>query len=54
MNPNRDRRDVVVVGGRVAGSATAMLLALSAPLQLGTALAIAAGVTAGLTAEVRR
>ena len=27
MNPNRDRRDVVVVGGRVAGSATAMLLA---------------------------
>src|SRR5215467_5239799 len=27
MNPNRSRRDVVVVGGRVAGSATAMLLA---------------------------
>src|SRR6478672_2661205 len=27
MNPNRDRRDVVVVGGRVAGSATVMLLA---------------------------
>jgi flavin-dependent dehydrogenase len=27
MNPNRSRRDVVVVGGRVAGAATAMLLA---------------------------
>ena len=27
MNPNRSRHDVVVVGGRVAGSATAMLLA---------------------------
>ena len=27
MNPNRSRRDVIVVGGRVAGSATAMLLA---------------------------
>jgi len=27
MNPNRSHRDVVVVGGRVAGSATAMLLA---------------------------
>src|SRR5215467_14377375 len=27
MNPNRSRRDVVVVGWRVAGSATAMLLA---------------------------
>jgi len=35
-------------------AATVALLALSAPLQLGTALAIAAGVTAGLTAEVRR
>ena len=27
MNPNRNRHDVVIVGGRVAGSATAMLLA---------------------------
>jgi len=27
MNPNQSRRDVIVVGGRVAGSATAMLLA---------------------------
>ena len=27
MNPNRSRRDVIVVGGRAAGSATAMLLA---------------------------
>jgi flavin-dependent dehydrogenase len=27
MNPNRSQRDVVVVGGRVAGSATGMLLA---------------------------
>jgi flavin-dependent dehydrogenase len=27
MNSNRSRRDVVVVGGRAAGSATAMLLA---------------------------
>src|SRR5262245_63670253 len=27
MNPNRSRHDVIVVGGRVAGSATAMLLA---------------------------
>ena len=67
---DRSRHDVVVVGGRVAGSATAMLLALSAPLQLGIALAIAVGVAAGLavrpdepahsphppqrTAEVRR
>ena len=38
----------------IVASATVALLALSAPLQLGTALAIAAGVTAGLTAEVRR
>ena len=27
MNPNRSRHNVVVVGGRVAGSATAMMLA---------------------------
>jgi predicted branched-subunit amino acid permease len=38
----------------IVAAATVALLALSAPLQLGTALAIAAGVTAGLTAEVRR
>jgi predicted branched-subunit amino acid permease len=38
----------------ILAAATVALLALSAPLQLGTALAIAAGVTAGLTAEVRR
>jgi len=30
MNPNRSHRDVVVVGGRVAGSATAMVLLASA------------------------
>ena len=27
MNPNRSRHDVVIVGARVAGAATAMLLA---------------------------
>ena len=35
-------------------SASVALLALSAPLQLGIALAITAGIIAGLTAEVRR
>ena len=38
----------------ILAAATVALLALSAPLQLGIALAIAAGVIAGLTAEPRR
>jgi predicted branched-subunit amino acid permease len=38
----------------ILAAATVALLALSAPLQLGIALAITAGLAAGLTAEVRR
>jgi len=38
----------------ILAAATVALLALSAPLQLGAAMAIAAGVAAGLAAQVRR
>jgi len=45
MNSNRSRRDVVAVGGRAAGSATAMLLARLGRdvLQVMGAVAVVAG-----------